>query len=157
MLQEHKSVKEMWTNYLMSIGHDIVNTNKEYISWHFCDNEEDANNLAELVKQGIKRATTGLYYLYEIEGDTLPKDGDLNIIIDWQGKAQCIIETKKVTILPFENVTEEFAKIEGEGDMSLKYWQEVHINAFNRHLKNYKMKFSKDMLVVCEEFETVYK
>jgi len=157
MLQEHKSVKEMWGNYLMSIGHDIVNTNKKYISWHFCDNEKDANNLAELVKQGIKRATTGLYYLYEIEGDALPKEGDLSIIIDWQGKAQCIIETKKVTILPFKKVTEEFAKIEGEGDKSLKYWQEAHINAFSRHLKNYKMKFSEDMLVVCEEFETVYR
>ena len=157
MLQEHKSVKEMWENYLMSIGHDIVNINKKYTSWHFCDNEEDADNLAELVKQGIKRATTGLYYLYEIEGDTLPKDGDLGIIIDWQRKAQCIIETKKVTILPFKEVTERFAKIEGEGDKSLKYWQEVHINAFNRHLNNYKMKFNEDMLVVCEEFETVYK
>jgi len=70
-------------------------------------------NLAELVKQGIKRATTGLYYLYEIEGDTLPELGDLSIITDWQGKAQCIIKTKKVTILPFKEVNEEFAKIEG--------------------------------------------
>lgn len=157
MIQEHESVKDMWENYLESIGHDIDNSDMKYISWHFCDNEEDANNLAELVKQGIKRATTGLYYLYEIEDDILPKDGDLNIIIDWEGKAQCIIQTKKVTILPFKNVTEDFAKIEGEGDKSLKYWQEVHINAFNRHLQNYQMKFNEDMLVVCEEFETVYK
>ena len=58
MSQEHKSVKEMWENYLMYIGYDIVNTNKKHISWHFCDNEEDANNLAELVKHGIKKATT---------------------------------------------------------------------------------------------------
>lgn len=157
MLQEHKSVKEMWENYLISIGDNIVDTNKKYISWHFCDNEEDANNLAELVKQGIKRATTSLYYLYEIEGDTLPEDGDLSVITDWYGQAQCIIETKKVTIVPFKEVTEEFANIEGEGDKSLKYWQEVHINAFNRHLKAFNKKFSEDMLVVCEEFETVYK
>lgn len=157
MLQEHKSVKEMWENYLTSIGHDIANTNKKYTSWHFCDNENDANDLAELVKEEVKRATTSLYYLYEVEGDTLPKVSDLAIIIDWYGQAQCIIETKRVTILPFKEVTEEFAKIEGEGDKTLKYWREAHINAFNRHLKNYNKKLSEDMLVVCEEFEAVYK
>jgi len=157
MAQEHKSVKEMWENYLMSIGHNIINANKEYISWHFCDNEEDANNLAELVKQGVKRATTGLYYFYEVEGETLPKLGDLSIIIDWQGKAQCIIETKKVNLLSFKEVTEEFAEIEGEGDKSLKYWREVHINAFNRQLKEHEKEFGEDMVVVCEEFEAVYK
>ena len=156
MAQEHKSIKEMWKNYLMSIGDDIINTNK-YTWWHFCDNEKSANNLAELVKQGVKRATTGLHYFYEVEGETLPKVGDLSIIIDWQGIAQCIIETEKVTILPFKEVTEEFAKIEGEGDKSLKYWREVHINAFNRELKEHKKEFREDMLVVCEEFEMVYK
>ena len=157
MAQEHKSVKEMWENFLMSIGPNILNTKKEYSSWHFCDNEEDANNLAQLVKQGVKRATTGLYYFYEVEGEALPKLGDLSIIIDWQGKAQCIIETKKVSLLPFKEVTEEFAEIEGEGDKSLKYWREMHINAFNRQLKEHEKEFGEDMLVVCEEFEAVYK
>lgn len=157
MEQEHKSVKEIWGNYLISIGDDIINTNKKYTSWYFCDNEESANNLAELVRQGIKRATTGLYYFYEVEGETLPKAGDLSIIINWQGIAQCIIETKEVNLLPFKEVTKEYAKIEGEGDKSLRYWREGHINAFNRELKEHKKEFREDMLVVCEEFETVYK
>ena len=157
MAQEHKSVKEMWEKYQISRGDDIIETNNKYTSWHFCDNEESANNLAELVKQGVKRATTGLYYFYEVEGESLPKVGDLSIIIDWQGMAQCIIKTKKVTLLSFQEVTEEFAKIEGEGDKSLKYWREVHINAFNRELKEHKKEFREDMLVVCEEFEMVYK
>lgn len=156
MIEEHKSVKKMWENYLASIGHDISNINKNYNSWHFCDNEKDANDLAELVKQGVKRATTGLYYFYELESEALPKVGDLNIITDWQGKAQCIIETKKVALLPFKDVTEKFAEIEGEGDKSLKYWREVHIDAFNRQLKEYNMEFMEDMLVVCEEFKTAY-
>ena len=156
MVQEDKSVKEMWEHYLISINDDIINTNKNYDSWHFCDNEEDANELAELVKKGIKRATTGLYYFYEIENEELPKEGDLNIITNWQGLAQCIIETKKIKLIPFKDVTEEFSRVEGEGDKSLKYWQKVHINAFNRQLEPHNKKFEEDMLVVCEEFETVY-
>ncbi|WP_242976081.1 ASCH domain-containing protein [Desulfosporosinus sp. FKB] len=77
----------------------------------FCDNEKSADVLAELVKQGIKRATTGLYYSYEITGETLPKVGDLSIIVDWQGSAQCIIKTTKVTLLSFNEVTEEFEMV----------------------------------------------
>ena len=157
MTQEHQSVKEMWKNYSMSTGDNIINTNKNYTSWYFCDNEESANNLAELVKQGVKRATTALYYSYKVEGETLPQVGDFNIITDWHGIAQCIIETKIVTILPFKDVTEEFSKIEGEGDKSLKYWKEVHINFFIRELLEHKNTFEEDMLVVCQEFEAVYK
>ena len=157
MTQEHQSVKEMWKNYVMSTGDYIINTNKNYTSWYFCDNEESANNLAELVKQGVKRATAGLYYSYQVEGEALPQVGDFNIITDWRGIAQCIIATKIVTILPFKNVTEEFARIEGEGDKSLKYWKEVHNDFFIRELLEHKIKFEENMLIVCQEFETVYK
>jgi len=83
MEQEHKSIKEMWGNYLTSIGENINNTDKNYTSWHFCDNKKDADNLAELVKQGVKRATTALYYSYEVEGEAIPKAQDLSIITDW--------------------------------------------------------------------------
>lgn len=154
---EHKSVKEMWNNYLLSSGQDIMSFKKSYQTWHFCDNEKDADELAELVKQGIKRATTSLYCFYEAEGEALPKEGDLNIITDWNGFAKCVIQTKNVTIEPFHEVSEEFARTEGEGDKSLKYWREAHINAFNRGLTEYKMEFKVDMLVVCEEFEVVYQ
>ncbi|HZK54893.1 MAG TPA: ASCH domain-containing protein [Desulfosporosinus sp.] len=157
MTQEHQSVKEMWKDYLMVTDDHIIKANRNYTSWYFCDNEEDANDLAKLVKQGVKRATTGLYNSYKVEGEPLPQVGDFNIITDWQGIAQCIIETKIVSILPFKDVTEEFAEIEGEGDKSLKYWKEVHVEFFTRELLEHKNKFEVSMLVVCQEFETVYK
>jgi len=157
MTQEHQSVKEMWKKYLMATDDDIIKQNKNYTSWYFCDNEISANNLAELVKQGVKRATTGLYYSYKVEGETLPQVGDFNIITNWHGIAQCIIETKVVSILPFKDVTEEFAKIEGEGDKSLKYWKAVHSSFLLESYLEHKNKFEEDMLVVCQEFETVYE
>ncbi|WP_088187177.1 hypothetical protein [Desulfosporosinus sp. FKA] len=76
MNQEHTSVGEMWRDYFKSIGE--ADENSKCTSWHFCDNEKDANDLAELVKQGIKRATTGLYYFYELEREPLPKVGDMS-------------------------------------------------------------------------------
>lgn len=157
MPNEHKSVKEMWSNYLRAIGEDGVSTDKEYTSWYFCDNEKSANELAQLVVDGTKRATAGLHYSYQIEDEKLPEEGDLSIITDWNGVARCIIRTTQVSIVPFKEVTEEFARIEGEGDKSLEYWRNAHIHFFTRELKEVGKKFSEDMLVVCEEFEIVYK
>ncbi|MCY6372652.1 ASCH domain-containing protein [Clostridium ganghwense] len=157
MEQEHKSVQKMWKNYLTSIGENDGNTNKNYTSWYFCDNEKSANDLAKLVREGIKRGTTSLYYWYELENEELPTEDNYSIITDWNGIAQCIIRIKKVDVLPFKDVNEEFAEIEGEGDKSLKYWQKAHIDFFTTELKEQEMEFSQEMLVVCEEFEVVYK
>lgn len=157
MENEHISVKKMWEEYLASKGESIDNTNKSYTSWHFCDNENSADSLAELVREGIKRGTTSLYELYKAEKEQLPKVDSYSIITDWNGIARCIIRTKKVTILPFQDVNEELANIEGEGDKSLFYWRNVHIDAFSRELKEFGIEFSQDMLVVFEEFDVEYK
>jgi uncharacterized protein YhfF len=157
MEKEHKSVKIMWEEYLKLLGEQSTNTVKSYTSWYFCDNEQSANDLAELTRKGIKRGTASLPLFYEIEHEELPKVGEYNIITNWNGIAQCIIRTKKVTILPFKEVNEELALIEGEGDKSLEYWQNAHIYFFTRELKEMGMEFSKDLLVVFEEFEVVYQ
>jgi len=157
MEQEHKSIKKMWEDYLISIGESTANDNKNYTSWYFCDNEKSANDLAKLVREEIKRGTASLYCLYEVENEELPIEGNYSIITNWNGIAQCIIRTKKVTVLPFKDVNEEYAKIEGEGDKSLKYWQKEHIAFFTRELKELQMDFSQNILVVFEEFDVVHK
>ena len=153
MEQEDKSVIKIWEDYLVSID----DTNKSYTSWHFCDNEKDANELAKLVREKVKRGTTSLYYFYELENEELPKEGNCSVITDWNGIAQCIIKTKKVTIRAFKDISEEFAKIEGEGDKSLKYWRQVHVDSFTRESKRHEIVFSQNTLVVFEEFEMVYR
>lgn len=157
MIKEHRSVREMWENYLITIDEDLNNTTKKYTSWYFCDNEESANNLVSLVKRGVKRGTASLHYLYKIDNEPVPQKGDYSVVTNFSGKAECIIRNKKVTILPFKNVGEELAYIEGEGDKSLKYWRDVHIEFFTRELNSQGLEFNEDMEVVFEEFEVVYK
>ncbi|URZ05789.1 ASCH domain-containing protein [Clostridium felsineum] len=156
MEKEHKSVKEMWTKYLKVNGEDIESTKKTYSSWYFGD-KSIADGLAELVKKGIKRGTTSLYCLYELENEELPKEGNLNIITDYEGIAKCIIENIKITVLPFNEVTEELAGIEGEGDKSLDYWRKAHIKFFTMEMEAIGEKFLEDTPVVFEEFRVVYK
>lgn len=153
---EHESVQQFWKSYLESIGENPENTNKKYSAWYFCDNEQDANELADLVVEGTKRATASLYLGYN-SADEIPRVGELSIIINWYGVAQCIIETTNIEIVPFKDVTEEFAATEGEGDKSLDYWKRAHWSYFSREMKNIGKTPSEDMLVVCEEFKVVYK
>lgn len=156
MDKQHDSVEKMWQFYIESISERIKSTNKRYEAWHFCMDEKNANELAVLVKSGIKCATTSLYYSYQLEGEALPEIGQHNIILNWDGIAQCIIKTVDIEVIPFKEVSENFAQIEGEGDGSLDYWKKVHKIAFENELASTKKKFSEDMLVVCEIFDLVY-
>ncbi|WP_326909746.1 ASCH domain-containing protein [Sedimentibacter sp. MB31-C6] len=152
-----ESVEKMWTNYLETLGEKPNNTNRTYESWYFCDNKQDADELAELVFNGTKKATASLYLYYSSENEELPKVGDLSIITNWEGEAKCIIRTSNIDIVPFKNVTEEFAATEGEGDKSLEYWKRCHKDYFSREIKELGKEFNEDILVVCEKFEVVYK
>lgn len=151
------SVEEMWLSYLKTLDENKETTKKSYTAWHFCNDEKSANELAELVLQGTKRGTASLNYWYKEGKEKLPKTGEYSIIINWQGIAKCIIKTTKIEIIPFKDVTEKFASIEGEGDKSLDYWRNVHRIYFEDELKEIGKEFNEDMEIVCEEFEVVYK
>ena len=154
---EHDSVRKLWQEYLAANGEQDEVTNKKYTSWHFCDNKKDADELVELVLQGVKRATASLYVCYEYEQEELPKAGNYSIITDWDGIARCMIETTGVQLVPFNQVTPEFAATEGEGDKSLEYWRRVHWDCFTRDMAEMGREPSEDMLVVCEEFQVVHR
>lgn len=155
---EKESVIKMWKDYLFSLGEDEKQTEKKYSAWYFCDNEQDADELAQLVLEGTKKATASLFDIYEFEKDQpLPQKGDHNIITNWQGEAVCIIKTTNVEVVPFKYVTEEFARTEGEGDKSLEYWKNAHWHYFSRETKKIGKEPDENMLVVCEKFEVVHK
>ena len=149
------SVEAMWTAFVSACP-DVANLDTPYSAWHFCDNQDDADELAELVRTGHKRATAGALWSYEADQEPLPQVGDLSVITDWAGRARCVIRTTSVEVVPFEAVTDEFAATEGEGDGSLEYWREVHWKAFTRALAEVGRSPAPDMPVVCERFDVVF-
>jgi uncharacterized protein YhfF len=155
-MQALSSTQEMWQAYLHSINETPSSTEKTFTAWHFCDNENDANKLAALVKAGGKSATASAYWEYEHDQEPIPTVGDYSIIINWEGEAQCIIRTIRVEIVPFNEVTAEFARSEGEGDLSLDYWRKVHWEYFARYSQSINRQPEETMPVVCETFEVVY-
>lgn len=147
--------KAMWAAFLAARP-DIAGPLDSYEAWHFCDNQADADELAALVLAGRKRATAGAAWAYEQEGEALPRPGDLHVVTDWGGTAKCVIRLTAVEVVPFDEVTEEFAAAEGEGDGSLAYWREAHRTAFARECERMGMQPALDMPVVCQRFEVVF-
>lgn len=148
------NAKQMWNSYIEKYSE---NKDKTYNAWCFGNDEKLANELGNLVKRGIKTATASGLCFYEFENEELPKVGSFNIILDWNEEAQCVIQLTKVYTTPFNEVSQEHAFKEGEGDKSLLYWKNVHKAFFSEELKPYGKDFDENMLVVCEEFKVVWK
>jgi len=116
----------------------------------FGDGEELRDELVDLIVSGKKSATCGSLAMYEEEGEPLPLVGEQFIVPNWQGKPRAIIKTTSVEMKRFDAVDEDFARAEGEGDLSYEFWRNAHIDFFTRNGG-----FSPDMKLVCERFEIV--
>ncbi len=66
-----------------------------------------------------------------------------------------IIKTVEVKIMPMNEVSEDFAVAEGEGDRTYEYWKDAHVKFFSNELSNLGIEFSEDMIVVCERFKLI--
>jgi uncharacterized protein YhfF len=147
-------VRAFWTGFVAHLGHDPGERLLDV--FHFDDNQPSADELADLVLAGRKRATASLVWAYEAEGQRMPQPGDLSIVTRFSGEPVCVIETRHVEVVPFRAVDAEFAATEGEGDGSLAHWRRVHDAFFRRECARFGREFHEDASVVCEEFAVVY-
>ncbi len=118
-------------------------------AWQMGDSPELASELANLIKKGIKTASCGSFASYQQE-ESAPRIGSYNIILDGQNVPVCVIRLVSLQLVRFCDINEEFARKEGEGDLSLEYWKKEHQRFFIR-----EGHFSEDMELFAEEFEVV--
>jgi uncharacterized protein YhfF len=149
------SIRPFWNAFEATVDFDA--STRFYEVFFFADTEAVANELAALVLCGTKQATASLLWTYEAEGQALPRPGNLSVMTDWGGHPLCIIETMEVELVPFDEVSPEFAATEGEGDKSLRYWREVHWNYFSRECEAIARQAESTMPVVCERFNVIYR
>lgn len=149
---ENQSVIDLWE----SLKQQDPYLPEMYDVWSFGDSPELANELASLVLEGLKTATSSLKRMYEVEGEDLPKEGAYSVIVDGDDRAVAIIQNVEVTVFPFDQVTEEVAYAEGEGERTVESWTEEHKEFFKRECQSIGESFSTKMEVICERFELVY-
>jgi len=151
------SIEEYWSAILTTQPADSPYHQKTYIAEGFGDNPALADELGRLVADGIKTGTCSALWEWQYEGNPIPVVGSIYIVLDGNGEPLCITETIEVTTCNYNEVDAEFARAEGEGDLSLQYWRDAHKNFFSRILPKIGKQFSEDMPLVCERFKLIYK
>jgi uncharacterized protein YhfF len=125
-------------------------------AWAFGDNPRLADELLDLVLAGTKTATATSVAELELGDEPIPQAGDLSIILDGSGRPRALIRTTGVEIVPFGQITEAQASLEGEGDGSLASWRREHEAYFRRVLAEIGTEFSPDLPIAFETFELLY-
>jgi uncharacterized protein YhfF len=123
---------------------------------HFGDSPELSAELLALIASGKKRGGASLYAAYAIEKLPVPQVGEIRIVLDFNDKPVFVTRNTAVDIIPFNAVGADFAACEGEGDGSLAYWRQAHLDYFTRTSPELGITFNEDMLIVCERFEVLH-
>jgi uncharacterized protein YhfF len=124
-------------------------------AWSFGATPEQADALLALVLAGTKTATSSALRDYEAAEETLPEPGTMGIVLDGAGRPRALVATTEVAVVPFDEVDEEHATLEGEGDRSLAAWREAHRRFFTEHAEHDRG-FDPAMPVVLERFRLLY-
>lgn len=111
-------------------------------TFSFGDNPTLADELAALVLNGRKCATC-----WAAADGMLTEIGKQTIMLDGAGRPRAVVKTVELSLRRFGEVDATFARDEGEGDLTLGYWQKAHRTYFSR-----KGQFAEDMLLWCERF-----
>jgi uncharacterized protein YhfF len=151
------SIQAYWQRFLSSLPPASQYHAKTYVAEGWGDGPEMADELGTLIAQGIKTGTCSALWEWDAEGNPTPQAGLITIALDGRGEPLCIVETTEVTIRKYNKVAADFARAEGEGDLSLEYWRQAHRNFFSRTLPKIGREFSEEMPLVCERFRAIYK
>jgi uncharacterized protein YhfF len=112
----------------------------------FGDSSAMADELLALVLQGKKTATCWA----ASQGEKGSAPGASYVVLDGAGVPRAVIQSTELVQRRFDEVPEDFAADEGEGDLSHAYWAAVHEDYFTR-----EGTFAPDMMLWCERFRLV--
>jgi uncharacterized protein YhfF len=150
-----EDVAAFWASYVAAAG--VAGEPLE--SFSFGDCAELADELADLVLAGTKRATVASVAEFAADaaaGDALPKVGDHSVVLRGNGTPVAVIRTTDTRRGPMSSVDEQFARDEGEGDRTREWWLAAHRSYFGRTFAARGWTFDDDAEVLFERFAVVW-
>ena len=147
-------VDSFWDVYCLSLPQE--ERDRQYYEAFIFGSIQTANKLAGLVLAGVKTATSELLWNLESEGKPLWHVGDESIVLDGSNNPVCVIVTTELTVKPFNEVDEEFARDYGEGDRTLEWWKEYIWEDYVKQCESLGRQATPDMLLVFERFIVTY-
>jgi uncharacterized protein YhfF len=115
-----------------------------------------ADELAQLIAEGTKRAHATLERDFEAEGDELPRPGDQVVVLDGQGQPRAIVRTTHVERRYFNEIDAEFAFECGEGDRTLAWWLVAYRQEFAERAEAQGFQITERAVLILEYFERVW-
>ncbi|MEQ1805154.1 MAG: ASCH domain-containing protein [Burkholderiaceae bacterium] len=115
-----------------------------------------ADEHADLVARGVKRAHATLKREFEKELDPLPQIGDHLVVLDGAGTPRAIVRTTHVELRYFNQIDDEFAFDAGEGDLTLRWWLTAHRQDFAERGEREGFEVHERIELVLEWFEVVW-
>ena len=115
-----------------------------------------ADELAELVARGVKRAHATLLRDFEKDLEPLPQPGDHLVVLDGDGRPRAIVRTTHVEKRRFRDVDEAFAFEAGEGDGSLRWWLAAHRQDWAERGESEGFEAHEGMELVLEHFDLAW-
>ena len=92
--------------------------------WKLGVNKSEADYLFNLVKQGVKTATS---YLYD---ETFVEPARYSNLTNWDETEKITLKTTKFYVVTFNEIAKEHALKEGEGSRTLEEWRTIHKEFF---------------------------
>lgn len=158
-MKNSEQIEEFWREFCEVSGVDFETP---YESWYFHYHREGAKRLADLVVSGKKKATTSLAESDESDFGDGGIVGGYNVITDFDGIPQCVIQMTEIRVMPFSEVDAQFAFDEGEGDQTLEYWRNAHRRFFTESLElgfdslESGVEFDEPTPVACKRFKLLF-
>lgn len=145
---------EYWQKFLKETGRD----SEEKCSGDLNFNAKGFVNaeLNALALSGQKTAFFTSLAEFNIDMEPLPISGELYILVDNNENPLCVLEITNVKTIPFNEVTWEMAKKEGE-DENLESWREKQREYLEEEGTIQGFEFSMDIKIVMQEFRVIYK
>ena len=118
------------------------------------------DQLVAAIVEGTKTTTTGLVDDYERDGESLPRPGDREVVVDSAGEPVTVIEIVAVRVIRVGDVDLRHALGEGEGYATVADWRAGHEDfwhsaAMRAYVADPAFTVDDDTLAVAVEFSVV--
>jgi uncharacterized protein YhfF len=112
-----------------------------------------ADEGASAILRGKKTATSS--GLWEFPDGHVPFIGVLSVVLDGKDRARAVVETHRITLLPFAAVDADFARAYGEGDLTLQWWRSEMGAWYRMAAKRHGQVFDNQTPIICEWFSVI--
>lgn len=145
---------EYWEKFIKETGRDLDEKCAGDLNFESKGFSNDSK--VALILMGKKTAMFSSFPTFSIDNEPLPASGELYLVLDKSENPVCVIELESVNIVPFNEVTFEMAKKEGE-DENLEEWRERTQETLEEEAAILGFDFTPEIRLVFQTFRVVYK